>query len=103
MANYMNPQNYNNMIRALNNFAAKTAETCQQLNTACAQAISVLGEEDVASDKITTAAGKIRQKYAGLAKEAKRIAAKMQQELEDHYEKERNLNPDQMDDGDDDF
>ena len=79
MADYMNPTNYNNMIEALNTFAAKTLETCEKLNTACTQCISVLGQEDVATAKITTNASVICAKYEELILEARRIALKMQQ------------------------
>lgn len=102
MADYMNPTNYNNMIAALNSFAAKTMETCEKLNSACAQCITVLGQDDVASAKITTSAKGICAKYEELVLEAKRIAADMQEELIRYYERER-TDPADQDGSDDDF
>lgn len=103
MADYMNPTNYNNMIEALNTFAAKTLETCEKLNTACTQCVTVLGQDDVASVKITTSASVISAKYQELVLEAKRIAADMQQELQEYYERERSYAGDSDSSGDDDF
>lgn len=103
MADYMNPTNYNNMIEALNTFAAKTLETCEKLNTACTQCVTVLGQDDVATTKITTSASVICAKYEELVLEAKRIAADMQQELQEYYERERAYAGDSDSSGDDDF
>lgn len=103
MADYMNPTNYNNMIEALNTFAAKTLETCEKLNTACTQCISVLGQDDVAAAKITTNASVICAKYEELILEARRIALDMQQELEAYYERERAYEGDQDGSDDDGF
>ena len=103
MADYMNPTNYNNMIAALNTFAAKTMETCEKLNTACTQCITVLGEDDVAAAKITTSARGRCAKYEELVLEAKRIAADMQQELDDYYKPEDTYTGDQDSSDDDDF
>lgn len=103
MADYMNPTNYNNMIEALNNFAAKTLETCERLNAACAQCTAVLGEDDVATNKITSSASVICAKYEELVLEAKRIAADMQRELQEYYEPERTYADDSGNSGDDDF
>ena len=103
MADYINPTNYNNMIEALNNFAAKTLETCERLNAACAQCTAVLGPDDVATNKITSSASVICAKYEELVLEARRIAINMQQELEDYYERERANEADGDSSGDDDF
>lgn len=103
MADYINPTNYNNMIEALNNFAVKTLVTCEKLNSACAQCIGVLGEEDVATDKIIASASVICAKYEELVLEARRIAIDMQQELQKYYERERAYSDDSDSSGDDDF
>lgn len=102
MADYINPTNYNNMIEALNNFAAKTLETCEQLNAACTQCTAVLGPDDVATNKIISNASVICAKYEELVLEARRIAIDMQQELEDHYNPEVTYEGDDGD-SDDDF
>lgn len=103
MADYMNPTNYNNMIEALISFAAKTLETCEKLNTACTQCVTVLGQDDVATKKIITGASVICAKYEELVLEAKRIAEDMRQELQEYYERERMESGDQDDSNDDDF
>ncbi len=103
MAEYMNPTNYNNMIEALNNFAANTLETCEKLKTACTVCTAVLGQDDVATAKIVASASVICAQYEELVLEAKRIAVDMQQELQNYYERERAYSDDSDGSGDDDF
>lgn len=91
MADTMNPQNYANMIEALNNFASKTSQTTTELYAACSACAQILGEGDLVSQKLTANAGAIAAKYAELAKTAQTIAYQMQQELEDYYDRVRQI------------
>ena len=91
MADTMNPQNYANMIAALNTFASKTSQTTTELYAACSTCAQVLGEGDLVSQNLTANAGRIAAKYAKLAKTAQAIADQMQQELETYYERARQI------------
>lgn len=101
MADYVNPQNYRNMMDALNTFAAKCAETIESLETACSTCAGVLGDDDVMTPELHTRAAGIRSKYSALAQEARRIAREMQEELDDIARRERQAQQDTS--ADDDF
>lgn len=102
MADQINPQNYNNMIEALNRFATKTTTTSEELRTACSQCANVLGESDVGAMQLASNASQIAIKYHELAVEARRIASAMQAELTAYYNRENEIwrNSDYTDDFD---
>lgn len=91
MADQINPQNYNNMIEALNKFASKTTTTSDELRAACSQCASILGESDVGAMQLASNASQIAVKYHELAVEARRIAAAMQAELTEYYNREHEI------------
>ena len=101
MADYVNPQNYQNMMDALNTFAAKCAETIESLETACSTCAGVLGDDDVMTPELHTRATAISTKYSSLAEEARRIAREMQEELDDIARREQQAQQDTS--ADDDF
>ena len=89
MADYMDPENYKNMIEALDNFASKTKKTCEELESACTRCITVLGDDDVASPKIITSAQLICTHYESLISKAQALSADMADELTRHYVREQ--------------
>lgn len=103
MSQEMNPQNYNNMIQALRNFAAKTTETTSELSSACTTCAQTLGEKDIAGQNLAAHAIKIANRYAALAEFAKTIANAMQEELDEFYHNGEGKNWADDSGGDDDF
>jgi predicted nucleic acid-binding protein len=89
MAERINPQNYGNMINALNTYARQVGETIVKLNSISAACKQVLGDEDIVSKNLDPNIQKIANHYQKAAEDAHHIAAAMEEELEAIYEKIR--------------
>ena len=101
MAERIDPKSYGNMITALNNFATKTGETCDQLYAAAETCQSQLGEQDPATSGMASNNQTIATTYKLLAERAKSIATRMQQELDETYAKDQDIWNSDSDSGDD--
>lgn len=87
MAQYIIPQNYQNMMEALNSYANKTATAIEKLyaiSNACKQE---LGDSDIVAQKMDPKIQQIANHYSNVAAEARKISSAMGQELEEYYER----------------
>lgn len=82
MAERMNPTHYSNMIQALRLFARNSLATSKELIAASNACTTVLGDDDIASGRISAETIGSASKLSELANEAVRIAQSMQEELE---------------------
>lgn len=82
MAGIANPENYENMINALMQFAQRTEAAGDALIGYCASAGTVLPTNDAAIGKIVSGARTSAIKYKQIAGGAKRIASEIYQDLE---------------------
>jgi hypothetical protein len=102
MANYMKPENYHNMINALNAFSSQVTESVNKLFSISAACKQVLGDEDIIAKNLDPNVQAVANHYCNAARQASIIAAAMQQELEEYYEEIRKILAAQYDGDSDD-
>lgn len=81
---------YEAMIEALNTFANQVSTAVAEMESIAATSVNAIGSEDAAVAPINAQIRKSREKYDLAVQEAKRIAAAMQEEL-DEQRKEREV------------
>lgn len=91
MAQRMDPMNYENMINALNTYARQVNETIEKLYGVSAACKQVLGDDDIIATNLDPNIKKIADHYLLAAEEAKAIAAAMQQELAEYYDRVKKI------------
>jgi hypothetical protein len=81
----MKPENYHNMINALNAFSRQVTESVNKLFSISAACKQVLGDEDIIAKNLDPNVQAVANHYYTAAQQASIIAAAMQQELDDYY------------------
>lgn len=81
---------YEAMIEALNTFANQVSSAVAEMESIAATSVNAIGAEDAAVGPINEQIRKSREKYDLAVQEAGRIAAAMQEEL-DEQRKEREV------------
>lgn len=97
----MNPKHYKNMIEALRKFNQDMGKTCEELMSASRSCVTILGEDDQASGKITAEALASAVTLKELGAEAQRIAMLMDDELTNAQTKMTGIWSDESTEGDD--
>ena len=90
MASIVNEAKYEAMISALNKFASTVYTKSSEMQSLATVCRSALGDTDEGSAEIYKKISECQVKYADAAKEARDIAAQMQEEL-DEQRKEREV------------
>lgn len=83
MASKIDEPRYEAMIAALGVFSSSVATAASELQTLASTCVQAIGDDDKAAPEIYKRIKDSQEKYADAAGQAKDIAAKMQQELDD--------------------
>ena len=84
----VNEAKYNQMISALYTFAGNVYTSASELQTLASVCVSAIGEEDSAVPKIYNDIKACQLKYMEAVEQAKKIAAAMQEELDEQKKEE---------------